>query len=130
MDALTDEMPSVSREAQKALTARIQVGSGERLWEMFQAARLPHVKRNALFLLAHLHKWDSIYFLIKAVRDPDEEIESRSQHYAQRWLKQFNRGFSIPTQEQLSKIRRAIDECGARLGESTREQLLFSLKGF
>jgi len=97
---------------------------------MLQAARLPHVKRNALFLLAHLGKWESIYFLIKAVRDPDEKIESKSQLYIQRWLKQFNRGFSIPTHEQLSRIRRAIDECGDRLDESAREQLLFSLKGF
>jgi len=130
IDALSDEVPGVSREAQKALSNKTHAIGGEQLCKIFQAAHLPHIKRSVLFLLGHLGKWDSIYFLIEAMHDPDEEIIARSRLYIQRWLKQFNRGFSLPTHEQLARIRAAVNECGGLLDVSTREQLSFSLKGF
>jgi len=47
-----------------------------------------------------------------------------------RWLSQFNRSFTVPTPEQVSRFESALRERGHLLGESVREQLWFSVKGF
>ncbi|MDQ3919855.1 MAG: HEAT repeat domain-containing protein, partial [Acidobacteriota bacterium] len=131
LTALRDETPTVSREARKALTSRAAAVGGERLWEVFNASSLlPHVRRNALNLLSRLGKWDGIYYLIRAVGDHDVRIAEASQMGVVRWLSQFNRSFTAPTQEQITRFESALREGGHLLGESVREQFWFSVKGF
>lgn len=131
LTALRDETPAVSREARKALTSRAAAVGGERLWEIFSASSsLPHVRHNALNLLSGLGKWDGIYYLIRAAGDHDVKIAEASRLGVVRWLSQFNRSFTVPTPEQISRFERALRERGHLLGESIREQLWFSVKGF
>ena len=128
--ALQDEMPGVSREARKALSGRLNVVGGEPLWEIFNSSTLPFVRRNVLYLISRLGKWDSIYFLLKVAGDSDDTIAERSRLYIWWWLGRFNRSFSAPTRQQLSRIEGALRESGDLLDENVREQLLFSIKGF
>lgn len=131
LTALRDETPAASREARKALTSRAASVGGERLWEIFSASSLlPHVRHNALNLLSRLGKWDGIYYLIRAVGDHDVRIAEASRLGVVRWLSQFNRSFTVPTPEQISRFESALRERGHLLGESIREQLWFSVKGF
>ncbi len=128
--ALQDKTPSVSREARKALLDKASVVGGESLREIFNSSPLRHVRRNVLHLFTRLNKWDSIYFLVSAATDNDEEIAELSSFYVERWLMQFNRRFTQPTQAQLARLSRALKECGHLLDENSREHLWFSMKDF
>jgi HEAT repeat protein len=130
LTALLDETPAVSREARKALAGRVAAGGGERLWEIFNTSSPPHVRRNALFLLSRLGKWDAIRYLIRAAGDRDAKIAEASRLGVLRWLSQYNRSFTAPTPEQLLRFASALRERGHLLSESIREQLRFSVKGF
>lgn len=130
LTALRDEAPAVSREARKALTGRAAAVGGERLWEICSTSSPPHVRRNALYLLSKLGKWDGIYYLVRAAGDHDVKIAEASRLGVVRWLSQFNRSFTVPTAEQISRFESALRERGHLLGESVREQLWFSVKGF
>src|SRR3954467_15212631 len=60
---------------------------------------------NALALMEKLGKWDSIYYLLRVVRDSDEAIADMSRFAIQLWLAQFNGSLSSPTAEQLARFR-------------------------
>jgi HEAT repeat protein len=128
--ALSDEMPGVSREATRALTAGINGSGGETLWVIFNSSPLAHVRRNVLYLFAQMGKWDGIYYLVKAIGDSDGAMAGASQLYIRRWVEQFNRRFTAPTREQLARLKRALEEYGQMLDENIRETLWFSMKGF
>ena len=127
---MKDEVPRVSRQALKALAHQTSSISGELVWEIFDAASHPHVRRNALSLLERLAKWDSIYYLIKAIGDPDEAVVSISRFGVQRWLGGFNRTFTQPTGDQITRLGTALERCGDWLDEKTKEQLRFSIRTF
>ena len=128
IEALKDQIPDVSRQALNALADKAAVVSGERIWELFQATALAHVRRNVLSLIEKVGKWDSIYYLLRAVRDSDEAIAGMSRFAIQRWLARFNRSFSSPTHEQLARLSNALDEGSNMLDDRTVEQLRFSMR--
>jgi len=129
IEALKDQVPHVSRQALNALNKASAI-DGERIWELFRSAAHAHVKRNALSLIERLGKWDSVYYLLRAVRDFDETIADMSRFAIQRWLARFNRSFSSPNAEQLARLRIALEENGNLLDDQTVEQLRFSMAGF
>ena len=130
IEALKDDVPSVSRQGLEALADQGFLVSAARAWELFKTAPHDHVKVNALSLIESLSKWDSIGYLVRALCDADEAIVEMSRSGIQRWLARFNRSFSSPTAEQIAKLRSALEECGNRIDEATQEQLWFSLRGF
>jgi HEAT repeat protein len=130
LSALKDEVPNVSRQALKALAARTSAITGEKVWEIFDSASHGHVKRNALSLLERLGKWDSIYYLVKAIRDPDEAVVVISRFGIQGWLVGFNRTFTLPTGNQIARLGTALEKCGDLLDEKTKEEIRFSIKTF
>lgn len=128
VDALSDEVPSVSREALKALSNRASLLGNEQLWKIFCAASHRHIKRNALSLLEKVSKWEGISFMVKALCDADEEVANSGRLGIQHWLWRFNRRFSAPTPEQLAKLGSALEECGNLLDKKTRDELRFAMK--
>lgn len=128
IEALKDQIPYVSRQALNALTDKAAAVDGDRIWELFRSSAQPHVRRNVLSLIEKLGKWDSIFYLLRAVRDSDEAIAGMSRFAIQRWLARFNRSFSSPTHEQLARLLNALDEGSSLFDDSTVEQLLFSIK--
>ena len=130
LHSLKDEVPSVSSQALNALFDKSSLVTGERIWEIFHSAVTPHVKRNALSLLQRLSKWESICYLINAIRDANEEVADMSRFAIGRWLVRFNRSFVRPTGQQISRLVMALEESGDLLNEKTKEQIRFSIKSF
>ena len=128
LSALTDENSNVSRQALKALAGMVSAATGEKVWTIFVSAPKGHVKRNALSLLQRLPKWDSIYYLLKAMRDSDEAVARMSRIGIQRWLLRFNRTFSPPSGDQIAKVKARLEACSELLDQKTREEILFSIK--
>ena len=130
IEALKDPIPYVSRQALNALASMGGAINGEGIWKLLQSATNTHVKRNAFSLIEKLGKWDSIYYLARAVRDSDETIAALGQLGIQRWLARVNRSFTSPSSEQLTTLRKALEETGNLLDAETMRQLQFSMKGF
>ena len=130
MRAIEDEVPSVSRQALKALTFRSSSVSAARIWELFKSTPHSHVKRNAFWLIKNSAKWESISYLVRALCETDEDIVMKSRLGIQRWLYRFNRSFSAPSSEQLARLTEALERCGKLIDETTHEQLRFVMKGF
>ena len=128
VEALKDQIPYVSRQALIALTDKTSAIIVGLAWAVFQSAVHPHVKRNALSLIEKVGKWDSIFYLITAVRDSDEAIAAMSRIGIRRWLARSNRSFKLPTPEQLARLGRALEDNGNLLDDRTLEQLRFLMK--
>jgi len=128
MSALEDEVPSISRQALKALARKTSLLSAARVWEIFSSTAHAHVKRNALSLLGRFAKWESISYLVRSVSENDDEIVELSRMAIRRWLIRFNRSFTSPTSEQLARVRDAVESWGALLDEKTEQLLSFYIK--
>ncbi|HYW07317.1 MAG TPA: HEAT repeat domain-containing protein, partial [Longimicrobium sp.] len=126
--ALTDASPGVSRAATKALIPRpASVGSAP-LWELVELGAEPHVRANALTLLARTGKWESIGWMIRASGAPDRDLARRAEQAIRRWIGRFNRDGSRPTREQIDRMTRALD--GAALNAERERMLRFLMKGY
>jgi HEAT repeat protein len=127
---LADATASVSREAMNALGKRVHLLEGEQIWHVFTNAASPHSRRNALFLIARLGKWESITYLIEALCTGDEELKELAKKYVRRWQWQFNRSFTTPTAEQVKGLSRAISRCGPFVEQPVKELLEYSIRAF
>jgi HEAT repeat protein len=127
---LSDATASVSREAMKALGKRVHLLEGERIWHVFINTASTHSRRNALFLIARLGKWESITYLIEALCTEDEELKELAKKYVRRWQSQFNRSFTTPTPEQVKGLSRAISRCGPFVEPPVKELLEYSIRTF
>jgi HEAT repeat protein len=130
LTALTDEGPRASRQALKALAGMTSAIAVEKVWLIFASASRDHVRRNALSLLERFPKWDSIYYLLRAIRDRDEAIAGMARIAIQRWLARFNRTFNLPSSDQAARVRTALAESDPLLDERTKNQILFSIKTY
>ena len=127
---LSDATASVSREAMKALGKRAHLLEGERIWHVFTNTASRHSRRNALFLIARLGKWESITYLIEVLCTEDEELRELAKKYVRRWQSQFNRSFTKPTAEQAKGLSRAISRCGPFVEQPVKELLEYSIRAF
>ena len=130
MKALEDPVPTISRHALKALSAKTSSLNVARVWELYQAATDVHVKKNALLLLSKFSKWESISYLVRTGRETDEDIVLASRNAISGWLGDFNRSYATPSAEQVAKLNEALDTCGEFIDEDTHQQLRFTLRSF
>jgi hypothetical protein len=127
---LLDHTPSVSREAMRGLTKALHLITGEGLWRVFAATREVHVRRNALFLIARLSKWESIGYLVEALNSDAEYLRKLAENYLRRWYAQFNSSFTAPTKPQVGRLTAALQRSGASLDRSIRGQIEFGIRAF
>ncbi|HLZ00179.1 MAG TPA: hypothetical protein VKT33_14055 [Candidatus Angelobacter sp.] len=126
VERLSDRAPAVSREAMKGLNKAIHLIAGERVWRIFVGTAAVHTRRNALFLISRLSKWESIGYLVEALCADNECLKKLAETYVRRWHWQFNRSFAAPANEQMERLKAAIERCGDRLDQPVRELLEFT----
>ena len=128
--AFEDDRPSVTHAARDALRGRLHLVTGERLWDIYRGDRRPHVRRDALILVAGLGKWPSLPYLLRACSDDDPLVALKAREFVHIWLSQFNRSFAHPTPEDLRRVRDALGSAKSVLDPEVLERLQFSLKGW
>jgi HEAT repeat protein len=128
--ALEDDRPSVTHAARDALRGRLHLVTGERLWDIYGVDRRPHVRRDALILLAGLGKWSSLPYLLRACSDDDPQVALKAHELLHDWLSRFNQSFAHPTREDLHRAADALESAYSTLDPDVFERLQFSLKGW
>jgi HEAT repeat protein len=110
--ALGDGSASVSRVAMDALRPRAARSDAAALGAWFGGSNAPHVRRNALALLAVRGKWDGIAWILQACGDGDPMVHEAGMRQLRWWHQRFNRSFTQPAPAQQERIRAALAQAG------------------
>jgi HEAT repeat protein len=125
--AVGDPSSAVSRTAADVLRPRVARADAGALAGLMDAENAPHVRRNALSLLAARSKWDGIAWILQACGDADPAVRTAAREHLARWRQQFNRSFSQPTPAQQERIRAALDGAGNAIDRETAKWLRFAM---
>jgi HEAT repeat protein len=125
MGCLLKGTPSVSREAAKALSLFTHLLDKDLLWTEFQRNPTSITRKRIIQVLFSSPKWESLYYLLSTYANEDATIARLAKEGLQRWLHQFNRGFSRPTKEQLERLLEVIETVSTTLSSSTIQKIMF-----
>jgi|ERR1043166_8493412 HEAT repeat protein len=125
---LSDEKPSVSREALKALRKKARQIPLEELEKILTANESFHVRRNALMLILHTEKWRKIPALLNACSDNNPKISELAARALRDWFVTYNRSFAEPTRIDFERIQSALANVESRLPHGTAKELRACLK--
>lgn len=126
MRLLADNSLNVSGAARRALAAKPYVVELEQLWDIFQHSTEPHVRANALSLIARYPMWDRIPYLIRASCDPDDTVRKDALLLVRKWIACSS--FLNPSRQQIADIRQAIAECEKQLPPTIVEGINFAIR--
>jgi hypothetical protein len=104
--------------------------SGEDIWNAFSASKNFKVRRNALFLISRLSKWESISYLVLAVASDDDATRKLAETYLNRWYIKSNSSFTTPTTEQVERLNSALEKAGKRMEDSRVGKIAQELRAF
>ncbi len=131
LKALEDESPKVSREAARALSfSRAFIQYNDEIWKLVTHDSSPHVKENALSLMATLSKWDSLVYLLRAVELQEYFVRQYAQVHIKRWLSSYNQSFTQPTEKQIKEIRGIFNDIEATLDKYSKSNLELIIRSF
>lgn len=105
LDFLSDEKPSVSREAMKALLSKARQLPAEDLEQLVATGTSFHTRRNALTLALHTSKWQKLPALLNACADTDPRLAELAKRALRDWFVTYNRSFAEPTRVDFEKIQ-------------------------
>ena len=127
---LSDTMPSVSREALKALLSKARYVSMIELEELFASGEKFHTRRNALTLILHGEKWKKVPALMKACTDKDERISEQARKALKDWSRNYNSSYAEPTREDFERISSTLGKAEPSLPRGFAAELRASLRIF
>lgn len=121
-----DASPAVSRTAADLLRPRVRRADADALAALMGAGNAPHVRRNALSLLATRSKWDGLPWILQSCGDADPVVRAAAREQLARWQARFNRSFAQATPAQQERIRAALDGAGDAVDAETAKWLRFA----
>lgn len=124
--SVADASPSVSRAAAAALLDGVRTLGIAPLGAFYRDSAQAHVRQTALSLLVARGKWESIPWILRALRDPDERIRRYAHTYLRQWKQRFNRVGSQPTPDQLRELRQALEQVADALDPPLLDWLRFA----
>jgi HEAT repeat protein len=127
---IRDDSPRVSREAALALLQCKYQSIIQDLCDTLENSDKNHVAKNILFVASKLSKWESITYIVEALSSPSENIREIANDYLNRWLRNFNRSFTKPTNTQREKVASLIQAHRNEIGVNRIRTIEFNMKTF
>ena len=124
------DSPRVSREAVLALLQCRYQSVVRDLWDTLGKGDPSYVIKNVLYLTSKLTKWESITFIIEAMASQSDVLKEIANDYLDRWLWNFNRSFTKPTNTQKEKIEFLIQTHRNEIGVDRIRTIEFNMKTF
>lgn len=125
---LSDDKPSVSGEAMKALLSNVRQIAREDLEVLVVTGKSFHSRRNALTLLLHTSKWHKLPALLNACADADPKLAGLATRALRDWFVTYNRSFAEPTQVDFEKIQSVLAKVELKLPPGAADELRACLK--
>lgn len=129
MEMVGDQSPGVSAQAFRAMRHKAAGIGAEYFWSIYQTALTPHVRRNALRLIAATSKWDGIGYMLQISGADDSDIAAIAQALIHRWVENFNRSQLVPSAAQLSRVEAALLHSRG-IAQADYAFISFALTGF
>ncbi len=130
LSLIKDDSPRVSREAGLALLQCRYQSIIRELWDTLGKSDTNHVIKNVLYITSKLSKWESIIYIIEALASQRDVIKEIANDYLDRWLWNFNRSFTKPTNTQKEKIESLIQANKNEIGINRIRTIEFNMKTF
>ncbi len=127
---IMDDSPRVSKEAALALLQCRYQSIVRELWDTFEKSDKIHVAKNILFIASKLSKWEGIIYIIEALASQHEDIKEIANDYLNRWLWNFNRSFTKPSNNQKEKIVSLLQTHRNEIGDRRLKTIEFNMKTF
>lgn len=127
---VSDEKPSVAREALKALLKKARQIPLEELERMLAGNSSFHVRRNALTLILHTDKWRKLPPLLNACGDKDAKISGLASRALRDWFFTYNRSFAEPTRTDFERIESTLAKVEPTLPHGAARELRDCLKAY
>ncbi|MEO7677258.1 MAG: hypothetical protein ABIV39_10895 [Verrucomicrobiota bacterium] len=125
---LSDEKPSVSREAMKALLSKARHIPLADLKLLLACGANFYARRNALTLLLHADKWKKIPALLEACADNEARLAEQAGRALRDWSFKYNSSFAEPTREDFERIQIALGKFEKALPPIFADELRACLK--
>ena len=129
-DMVLDASAGVSTQARRAILPYVATIGAGRLWSSLQEVTATHARLNLLRLIAALPKWESIGYLVLALRHEEPAIPAMAARYVVRWDVRFNRSQSVPSLDQLNRLETALSYSTEGLSEKTLRTIRFAVDSF
>lgn len=128
LEALSDPSPRVSRAAKSALVERAYRIGGERIWQFFEVATAPHVRKHALLLLDALPRWQSLGFLLRAASEQGTAIGRLAEVRLGKWLHWSKHAMLNPSPAQVAELKGLFEGVKPRLEASLASEIAFLIR--
>lgn len=109
LDALISELGGVSKVASELLRSRNLAVVAAELAPAF-ASNLPHVRANALVVLAANDKWEALITALERLTDADERVVKTARSILAFWYYFPPNLYSRPTANQRDRLRAALQD--------------------
>jgi HEAT repeat protein len=124
LEALESATPGVSRAGRTALSGRAHAAGGPRLWAILASSPHPHVRLNALAVMAALDRWDSLPLLVRAAAGTTPLIAMRARNGIDALLAGYNRRFfTQPGPAQRASLEEALRTAAPHLSAAVVEAI-------
>ena len=125
---LSDEKPSVSREAMKALLPKARYIPLADLEHLVASSTNFYIRRNALTLILHADKWKKIPILLEVCVDKEVRLAEQAARALRDWSVNYNSSFAEPTREDFERIQTALGKFEKALPHKFADDLRACLK--
>jgi len=127
---LQDVSRRVSAAARDSLRPYTTVLGRAPLEELVAQSPWLHARLNAVHLLPHLGKWESITGLLYATIAADHEVAALAKGYVQAWSRNYNRSQTPPSSRQIDELNSALAKAEGVLDPSAVAEVRFTLRAF
>ncbi|WP_370296249.1 HEAT repeat domain-containing protein [Rossellomorea marisflavi] len=128
IDLLNHEHRGVAKEARRALQHTGYDAFEDRIYGVYAGASTLHTALQCAVLLGTLPKWKGIRYSIEMSPSTEPAIRELGRHQVDRWLRTFNKTFTVPTSDQKHRIKEALQKHGDALPPDVQRELAFCLK--
>jgi HEAT repeat protein len=127
---IKDDSPRVSKEAALALLQCGHQSIVRELWEIYETSDKIHIAKNIFLIVTKLSKWEAIVYIIEAFASKHETIRDIANDYLNKWLWNFNRSFTKPSNEQKERIASLMQVHRNKIGDKRLKTIEFNMKTF
>ena len=101
--------PGIAKEAQRNLQKCFRYVTGEELWKIYSTSKTPKIQIDVLRVIMMLPQWDSLGYLLLALRNKDEEVKSVALESVKWWQTKYRYTWRnlIPNKMQAERVRLA-----------------------
>ncbi len=113
----------LSKTAKEILVENFTKVDEEKVYEIYKNTDVDYIRKNTVILLMSLSKWKRISYILEFLSIEDEELSAIVNSEKLCWFGSFNRSYTKPTEADLRKLKKALENQDAKLSKYEKLEL-------